>query len=308
MEFVKAFHLLFLQEIVYTSDMLFHYTTTKLIYLGYKSVQELTVVGYDNYRSIKLFDSLFQYIFGTHIQMVGRLVQYKEVHRFKQKFYHCQTAAFSSGKDFHLLIRSLTTEHESPKDITYLQTDITFCHTVYCVEYCYILIKELCLILCEISYLYVMSYHKFSLVRNLVHDTLDKCRFTFTVLSYESNLLTSVYCKSDIMEHHMITICLLYILAYHRIVSRTDSRRELQPQRRSILIVYLYRYNLFKLLYAALHLNCLCSLISETFDKLFGILNLLLLVFVCTKLLLTAFLAQNYEFIIRYLIIINMST
>ena len=71
--------------------MFFHYTSSKLINLCNQSVQKFTVVRNYYHRTVKFTDSLFQHILGTHIQVVGRFVQYQEVYRFQQQFYHRQS-------------------------------------------------------------------------------------------------------------------------------------------------------------------------------------------------------------------------
>ncbi len=75
-----------------------------------------------------------------------------------------------------------------------------------------------------------------------------------------------------------------------------------------VFLIYFNRHNPFQLFDTALHLYGFGCLIAETFDELFRVLNLLLLVFVGTQLLFTPLLAEYHIFIIRDLVIINTPT
>ena len=67
----------------------------------------------DNYhRTVKITDGLLQYIFRTHIKMIRRFVENQEIHRFQQQLNHGETGTFATGKDFYLLVRSLSAKHE----------------------------------------------------------------------------------------------------------------------------------------------------------------------------------------------------
>ena len=61
--------------------MLAYLSAAKLIHLGYKSIQKLTVVTHDDSCTVKRLDSFLKHIFRWHIQMVGRLVEYQQVYR-----------------------------------------------------------------------------------------------------------------------------------------------------------------------------------------------------------------------------------
>ena len=137
--------------------------------------------------SVKFADSFFQYIFGTHIQMIGRFVQNQEVHRFQQQLNHSKPGAFSTGKHFHLfhgLFRAA--KHKSTQQVAYLVTYFTFCHIVNRLEYRKVLIQHRRLILCKITDLYIVPERQCTIVLNLFHDTLHQRRLTLTVLTDKS--------------------------------------------------------------------------------------------------------------------------
>ena len=263
----------------------------------------------DNYhRTVKIADSFLQHILRAHVEMIRRFIENQEIHRFQQQLNHGKTGTLSAGKHFHLLVRSLATKHECSQYITYLQPDIPYRHTVDGIEYRKIFIQQLRLILSKIANLHVVSQSKFSgIIRNLVHDTLYKCRLTLTVLTYKSHLLTTVYGEIYIVEYDMVAIRLGYIFTNNRIVTATAAANELQPQRRVVFLVHFNALYLLQLLDTALHLHGFGSFVAEALDELFRILYLFLLVFISAELLFTAFLAKRHKLIVFHFIIINTS-
>ena len=152
-----------------------------------------------------------------------------------------------------------------------------------------------------------MSYHQFSFVRNLTHDTLYQGRFTFTVLSYKGNLLAPIDGQGHIMKDDMIAVRFLYPFADNRIIARTYGWRKFQPQSRVVFFINLNRNDLLQLLDTALYLYSLCRLVTETFDKIFCILYFFLLILISAQLLFATFLAEYDELVVRHFIIINSS-
>ena len=110
--------------------MLAHLATTKLIYLGDETVEELTVVAHDDDGAVELADGLLEYILGSHIEMVGGLVEDEKVDLLEQKFDHGQTAAFTTREYLDLLVGCLATKHEGSEDIAYLETDVAYGYTI----------------------------------------------------------------------------------------------------------------------------------------------------------------------------------
>ena len=79
----------------------------------------------------------------------------------------------------------------------------------------------------------------------------------------------------------MLTIVLAHILADYREITAAQTWRKLQVHGRIIHFIHLYRDNLLQLLDAALHLNCLGGLVSESLDEVLQVGNLFLLVLIC---------------------------
>ena len=154
--------------------MFFHYTSSKLINLCNQSVQKFTVVRNYYHRTVKFTNSLFQHILGTHIQVVGRFVQYQEVYRFQQQFYHRQSAPLPSRKHLYFLVGSFPAKHKCPQYIAYFQAYISFGYRIYRIKNSQISIKQLRLILRKIADLYIVSYYQLSFVWNFIHDTFHE--------------------------------------------------------------------------------------------------------------------------------------
>ena len=88
--------------IVDTAQMLTYLATGKLIYLIYQSVEELTVVAHDDSGAVECLDGFLQHILRLHVEMVGRLIENQEIHRFEQELDHRQTTALSSTQHLNI--------------------------------------------------------------------------------------------------------------------------------------------------------------------------------------------------------------
>ena len=261
----------------------------------------------DYHRTVKLAYRLFQHIFRTHIQMVGRLVENKEIHRFEQKLYHCQASTLTTGKNFYFLIRSLPAKHESSKNVTDLKTDISRRYPIDCIKYGKTFVQHLCLILGKITDLHIMPDCQFALIiGDFSHDTFYQCRFTLTVFSDKGYLLATINRKIYILEDNMRTVCLSHIFANHRIIPTAAGTDKFQTQGRIILFIHLNAVYLFQLLDTTLHLHRLCCLVTETLDEILRILYLFLLIFIGTKLLFAALFTKHNELIIFHFIIVYL--
>ena len=164
------------------------------------------------------------------------------------------------------------------------------------------------LVLREVAYLHVVAQRKLArVVGDFAHDALDERGLTLAVLAHEGHLLATVDGEVDVVENHVVAIGFRHILANDRIVATTAGADKLQAQGGVVFLVHLDAFDFLQLLDAALHLHGLGSLVAETFDESFGILNLLLLVLVGTELLLTAFLAQDDKLVVLHLVVVDAS-
>src|SRR5690606_4362569 len=78
----QALHLLESQEAFNIFEMFSDTFVSEFEYFGNKSVQEVTVVRNQNQSSIKIFQGIFDNVFGFHIQVVCWLIENQYVHRF----------------------------------------------------------------------------------------------------------------------------------------------------------------------------------------------------------------------------------
>ena len=82
------------------------------------------------------------------------------------------------------------------------------------------------------------------------------------------------------VEDGMGAIVLTHLVANHRIVTTSETGRELQMHRRIVYFINLDGYDFLQLLDLLLHLNSLRCLISEALYKILHISHFLLLVLV----------------------------
>ena len=292
--------------VIYTTQMLAHTATRKLIHPLHQSVQKVTVVTDHNHRTVKIPDCLLQHILATHIQMVRRLVQYQQVHRLQQQLDHRQTRTLTPAQHLHLPVRGLPAKHKRPQNVTYLGTNLATRHTVNSIKHRQLPIQQLSLVLRKIPYLHIMTHLHHTVKRNLAHDTLDHRRLTLAVASHKRHLLPTLYRQVHMVKHHTV-ILLARILANHRIVTAALATRKLQVQRTVIHLVHLDGNNLLQLAHPLLYLYRLRRLIAETLDKRPALSNLPLLVLVSTQLLLTPLGTQVHILVIPHLVVVHTS-
>ena len=84
LKLTQILHLLALHKLIDAFQMLRHFLVSELIDLRDQPIQEITVVGYDDQRPVKVKQRLLQDILRLHIQMVCRLIQNQQVHRLQQ--------------------------------------------------------------------------------------------------------------------------------------------------------------------------------------------------------------------------------
>ena len=240
--------------------------------------------------------------------MVGRLIEDEEVDWFHEQFYHSQSATLATTQHLYFLFRNLATKHKCTKQVVDLESHFACSHLVDGIKDAQILVKQLCLVLSEIAYLYVVAHFQCAIKRNLVHDTLHESRLTFAILTYKRHLFASLYSKRNVREDGMVAICLAYSIADYRIVATTQTWWKLQVHSRIVYLVDFYRHNLFQLLDAALHLHSLGWLIAESLYEVFDVGNLFLLILVSTNLLLSSLGSEHHILVVFHLIVNSLTT
>ena len=208
-----------LNPVIHATQVLSDLAATKLIDLRNQSVEELTVVRDNDSGTVEGFDSLFEHVLRCHIEVVGGLVEDKQVDGFQQQANHSQTTALATAEHLDFLVGSLATKHESTQYVVDAQADIALGYVVDGLEHGEFLVQQLCLVLGEIAYLDVMAHLQVSIKRYLTHDTLHQRRLTLTVLTHKGHLLATLDGEVDIREDGMGTIVLADILADDGIVA-----------------------------------------------------------------------------------------
>ncbi len=238
--------------------------------------------------------------------MIGRLVQYQEVHRFEQQLYHGKAGAFAAAQHLHFLVRSFAAEHKGAQYVAYLQADVAHRHSVDGVEHRQRFVQQLRLVLRKVAYLHVMPQRKPPrIVGYFAHDALHEGGFSFAVLADKSHFFAPVDGEVHVVENNVFAVSLADILANDGVVSAAAAASELQAERRIVFFVHFDALYLLQLLDAALHLHGFRCLVAEALDEGFGIFYLLLLVFVGAELLFAAFLAQHYKLVVLHFIVVD---
>ena len=154
--------------------MLSYLSAAKLIHLLNKSVKKISIVRHHNHRTVKIFNGIFQDIFGAHVKVVGRFIHNEQVHRLQQQTHHGKTALFAARQHLHLFLRLLAAKHEGTQQVVNASAHIACCHIVDCVIYSDVFVKQLRLILSKVAYLHIMANLEIPVKRNLVHDALHQ--------------------------------------------------------------------------------------------------------------------------------------
>ena len=64
--------------------MLAHLTVPEFIDFGHKAIEEVTVVADTDEGTVKILKCLFKDIFCLEVEVIGGLVENKQIHRFEQ--------------------------------------------------------------------------------------------------------------------------------------------------------------------------------------------------------------------------------
>ena len=163
--------------------------------------------------------------------MVGRLVEYEEIHGVEQQSYHREAAAFAARKEPDVFFACFAAEHERSENVVYLQAYFPPCGAVYRVEDREAVIEELCLVLGIVSYLHVVPHLEFAVKRYLVHDAFHERGLAFAVFPHERHFFTAAYGEVHIREYPVFAVAFAHFLAYQRKIAAAPAWRELEVKR-----------------------------------------------------------------------------
>ena len=151
-----------------------------------------------------------------------------------------------------------------------------------------------------------MSHLQRTLEGNLAHDTFHQSRFSLTVLTYESHLLTALDGEVDMVEDNAV-VGFLHLVADNGVIARAQARRKLQVHGGIIHLVHLNNLHLLQLAQALLHLYSLSRLITETLYEVAYISHLLLLILIGTELLFAALFSEHHILVVLHTVVNHTS-
>ena len=260
--------------------MFAHLAATEFVDFRYQAVEEFAVVAHDDSRAVEGLDGLFQHIFRWHVEVVGRLVEYQQIHGLQQQSDHSQSATLATAQHLHLLVALFAAKHKGTQYVVYLESYLALGHVVDGLVHGQILVEQLCLVLGKVAYLYVVAHLQLAAVGYLAHNTLYECRFSFAVLAHKGHLLAALNGQRYVVEHGVGAVILAHVVADDGVIAASQAGRKLQMHGRIVYIVYLDGHYLLQLFYLLLNLYSLGGLIAESFDKCLHISHFLLLVLV----------------------------
>ena len=152
-----------------------------------------------------------------------------------------------------------------------------------------------------------MPHLQRTLERNLAHDTFHQGRFTLTVLTYESHLLTALDGEVDMVEDNAV-VGFLHFIADNGVIARAEAGRKLQVHGGIIHLVHLDNLHFLQLAQALLYLHGLGRLITETLYEVAYISHLLLLILIGTELLFAALFSEHHILIVLHTVVDHVST
>ena len=137
-----------------------------------------------------------------------------------------------------------------------------------------------------------MTQLALSLKINLAHDGLDHGGFALPIFTNKGHLLPEFDGHGRFVEYHMVSIAFAHLFGDHGILSRTRRGREPEFECGGIHLIHFDDIQLLEHFYPRLYLQGFGVGAFKAIDKLGGIGNKALLLFVMFLLLLPALLAK----------------
>ena len=165
------------------------------------AVQKITVMGYHKNCSPESDQILLQPLRHRVVQMVRRLVQYQNICRCQKGVHKCDSFFLSSGHMRHLFLiicKTKLIQHRFclrfHRPLICITGDTTHC----CLKHCLCLSEYRCL--WQITYLYRIPHAELPGIIFLhTRHNFQKCRFSHTIDSDDSDFFILIYPKSHII-------------------------------------------------------------------------------------------------------------
>ena len=206
-------------------------------------------------RAVEVEDGLLEYLLRAEVEVVGGLVEHKQVDGLEQQPDHGQTRLFAARQHADLLVDVFAAEHEGAQYVAYAGAYVAHGHTVYGLEDSVLVVEQVGLVLGKVADFDAVTQHQLALVLELVHDDAGHGRLALAVAAHKGHLFAARHLKVDAVEHHVLGIGLGDAASAHGDGARVRGGRELDVERRLVELVDLDALYLLELLDAALHLD-----------------------------------------------------
>ena len=261
-----------------------------------------------DHRAVETHKCLFQNVFRAHIHMVRWLVHNQQVVGREHQTRHCQTRALAARQHLDLLVDILATEQKCSQNIAQSGTNIAHRNAIQRVENGDLAVHQILLILSVVAYIDIRTQTYRALARRQFADQHTCQRgLTLAIATDECNLLASLNHEIGSAENVLCAEALAYLLHLGHNLTRARCGRELDVQGREIFLIDLDTLQSFELFDSRLHLIRFGRLVAETLDKLLGLFDHTLLVFVGCHLLFAALTTQYNVLTIRHFVVVDLA-
>ena len=171
-----------------------------------KSVDKITVVGYDKHGAVKAVDGRLKSLSGGDIKMVCRLVKYKQIHVRQYQLCQRQTGSLTAAEHGYLLENRLADKAEQRQRVAYFYLGQTRIGVPQLVNH-RVFRREILVFLVVVADLDVISRLDATAER-LYHANyhFDKRRFSAAVGTRDKNALVLFYEEINVREQNTLAV------------------------------------------------------------------------------------------------------
>ena len=308
LDLLQRLQLALFEEIVDAAQILLHPAVAELVDLLDHTVEEFAVVRHHDHRAVVLHNGVLEDVLRAHVHVVRRLVQHQQVARFEHHAGHRQTRPLAAREDLDLLVDVLAAEEEGAQDIAQAGADVAHGHAVERIVDREIAVHQVVLILGIVADIDIGAQTDGALGgRKLPDEHAGHGRLALAVASHQRNLVALLDGEVGAAEDMLRAERHAGLLDFGHNLPRAGGGRELDVERREVLLLDFDAFQTVELLDARLHLVRLGGLVAELFDELLGLLNHPLLVFVGGQLLRPALGAQDDVFRVGNLVVVDFA-
>src|SRR6266851_1498101 len=253
-------------------------------------VYKVAVVGNENHGPGVAAQGVQQNVFGAHVQMIGWLIEQQEVCRMQQHSQERIAVSFASRKHSDSLENFLPREQKAAQQVAQIGFSRRRRNPADVIDHARILVEFLVLVLREVIGLNIVPKPVFALSQRLdSRQQLDQRGFPRSVHAYQRNAVAALDGEPYIAEDLLFPISLRHI---GKFCDQSSAWLWLRKGKVNgpFFLRELNALHLLQFFNPALHLFGLRSLIAESVDKYFELLDPLALVAICSFELFLALL------------------